>query len=167
VHVSYQHVVTVFCLQAGQLLLFLRQNLQLPEEGVMKHFKWAAVLSPGTTQQSMQAVTQALQEHLISAVDTTTSTTSGSSSSSSKPPDLFPLLQTFPEVLGWDVAADLLPKLRFFEGLGQPGQRLLRGTLWEPDSSWLPGLRSWSYSVGPKLDLLRDVLGSEREVSGR
>jgi hypothetical protein len=128
----------------------------------MKHFKWAAVLSPGITQQSMQAVTQALQDHLISAVDTTSS-----SSSSCGPQDLLPLLQTFPEVLGWDVEADLMPKLRFLEGLGQPGQRLLRGTLWEPDSSWLPGLRSWSYSVAPKLDLLRDVLGSEQEVSVR
>jgi hypothetical protein len=110
----------------------------------------------------MPAVTQAQQEHLASAVDTTSSSTS--TSSSSGPQDLLPLLQTFPEVLGWDVEADLMPKLRFFEGLGQPGQRLLRGTLWEPDSSWLPGLRSWSYSVAPKLDLLRDVLGTEQEV---
>lgn len=140
--------------QAGQLLLFLRQTLQLPEDAVMRNFKWAAVLGPDATQQSMQAVVAALQEHLATAVN----------SSSSSPRDLLPQLQTFPEVLGWDVAADLLPKLRFFEALGQPGQQLLRGTLYEPDSSWLPGLRSWSYSVAPKLALLQDVLGSEQEV---
>jgi hypothetical protein len=145
--------------QAGQLLLFLRQTLQLPEDAVMRNFKWAAVLGPGATQQSMQAVVAALQEHLATAVNN-----SSNSSSSSSTPDLLPHLQVFPEVLGWDVAADLLPKLRFFEGLGQPGQQLLRGTLWEPDSSWLPGLRSWSYSVAPKLALLQDVLGSEQEV---
>lgn len=140
--------------QAGELLLFLRQTLQLPEDAVMRNFKWAAVLGPGATQESMQAVVAALQEHLATAVN----------SSSSSTPDLLPHLQAFPEVLGWDVAADLMPKLRFFEGLGQPGQELLRGTLWEPDSSWLPGLRSWSYSVAPKLALLRDVLGSEHEA---
>lgn len=143
-------------LQAGQLLLFLRQHLQLSEAAVLKHFKWAAVLSPTATQDSMQAVTAALQQHLATATS--------SSSSLADPQQLLPLLQTFPEVLGWDVEADLMPKLRFFEGLGAAGQRLLRGTLWEPDSSWLPGLRSWGYSVAPKLALMADVLGSHEEV---
>lgn len=159
-------------LQAGQLLLFLRQNLQLPEDAVLKHFKWAAVLRPGATQQSMQDVTTALQQHLataaaaapdpaIPAASAPSSTPTGAASS---PQELLPLLQTFPEVLGWDVQADLLPKLQFFEGLGPEGRRLLRGVMWEPDSSWLPGLRSWGYSVGPKLELLKEALGSKEEV---
>jgi hypothetical protein len=166
-------------LQAGQLLLFLRQHLQLPEEAVLKHFKWAAVLSPSATQQSMVDVTQALTQHLLAAADTTTTATTGTttattSSSSTdgplttphSPAELLPLLETFPEVLGWDVGRDLLPKLAFFEGLGPQGRALLSGSLWESGSSWLPGLRSWGYSVTPKLDLLAGVLGSAEEVGG-
>ena len=129
---------------------------------MLKHFKWAAVLRPGATQQSMQAVTAALQQHLAAA--TTAAAPGPAGAPPSSPQELLPLLQAFPEVLGWDVQADLMPKLQFFEGLGPEGRRLLRGVMWEPDSSWLPGLRSWGYSVGPKLALLKDVLGSEEEV---
>lgn len=155
--------------EAGQLLLFLRQHLHLPEDAVLKHFKWAAVLRPGATQQSMQAVTTALQQHLTAAAAASAARPTPTSNPNPNPPisspqELLPLLQEFPELLGWDVEVDLMPKLRFFEGLGSDGRRLLRGTMWEADSSWLPGLRSWSYSVGPKLALLKDVLGSEEEV---
>lgn len=45
-------------------------------------------------------------------------------------------LQTFPDVLGWDVEHDLLPKLRFFESLGPAGKRLL-DTMYDQETGWL------------------------------
>jgi hypothetical protein len=106
-------------LQAGQLLLFLRQNLQLPDDALLPKLKWAAVLRPSSSQASMQAVTQALQQHLPLADD-----------------QVLPALSLFPEVLGWDVQAELLPRLKFFDALGPAGKRLL-DTMYDEDTGYL------------------------------
>uniref|UniRef100_A0A383WAT8 Uncharacterized protein n=1 Tax=Tetradesmus obliquus TaxID=3088 RepID=A0A383WAT8_TETOB len=133
--------------QAGQLLLCLRQNLQLPDDLLLPRLKWAAALRPDSSQASMQAVVQALQQHLPLRED-----------------QLLPALSLFPDVLGWDVQRELLPKLQFFDSLGPAGKRLL-DTMYEEDTGYLQGLRSWSYAVAPKLQLLSEVLGSEQQAA--
>lgn len=49
---------------------------------------------------------------------------------------VFLCLQTFPDVLGWDVDHDLLPKLHFFESLGPAGKRLL-DTMYDQETGLL------------------------------
>jgi hypothetical protein len=106
-------------LQAGELLLFLRQNLQLPDDALLARLKWAAVLRPSSSQASMQAVTQALQLQLPLADD-----------------QVLPALSLFPDVLGWDVQGELLPRLRFFDSLGPAGKRLL-DTMYDEETGYL------------------------------
>lgn len=106
-------------LQAGQLLLFLRQNLQLPDDALLPRLKWAAALRPDSSQASMQAVVQALQQRLPLREE-----------------QLLPALSLFPDVLGWDVQRELLPKLQFFDSLGPAGRRLL-DTMYEEDTGYL------------------------------
>jgi hypothetical protein len=106
-------------LQAGQLLLFLRQDLQLPDDALLTKLKWAAVLRPSSSQASMQAVMQALQQHLPLADD-----------------QVLPALSLFPDVLGWDVQQELLPRLKFFDNLGPAGKRLL-DTMYDEETGYL------------------------------
>jgi hypothetical protein len=106
-------------LQAGQLLLFLRQNLQLPDDALLPKLKWAAVLRPTSSQASMQAVTQALQQQLPLSDE-----------------QVLPALSLFPDVLGWDVQAELLPRLKFFDSLGPAGKRLL-DTMYDEKTGFL------------------------------
>jgi hypothetical protein len=115
-------------LQAGQLLLFLRQNLQLPDDALLPKLKWAASLRPSSTQASMQAVTQALQQQLPLSDD-----------------QVLPALSLFPDVLGWDVQGELLPKLKFFDSLGPAGKRLL-DTMYDEDTGYLQVCRRGSCS---------------------
>lgn len=81
--------------------------------------KWAAVLQANTTQASMAAVTAYLQQQFKIS-----------------PEQLLPTLQTFPEVLGWDVDADTLPKLDFLNSLGPSGQEVL-DVMYDKDTGWL------------------------------
>ena len=116
------HPRSPVCMQAGQLLLFLRHTLHVPDQQVLQDcFKWAAALAPQVTQVSMAAVAESLQQQL------------GLSEQ-----QLLPLLQQFPEVLAWDVQQDLLPKLEFFNALGPAGRQLLAGTLYDPESGYMP-----------------------------
>lgn len=106
--------------QAGQLLLFLQQDLQLPIELITKQcLRWAAALQPGTTQASMAAVATCLQHQL-----------------NLDQQQLLTVLQQFPEILGRDVEADLLPKFAFFQSLGPRGEKVL-DTLYDSDTGWL------------------------------
>jgi hypothetical protein len=107
----------------------------------------------------MRAVTAALQQAIADADSGSSSSGSGGGGGSVGAPPALQLLEAFPEVLGWDAARDLAPKLRFFAALGATGQRALQGSLWQPDTQWLPGLKSYHYSVAPKLQLLADTLG--------
>ncbi|KAF8073027.1 morn3 [Scenedesmus sp. PABB004] len=133
---------------AGQLLLLLRHDLALPEADVLRSWaRWAVALRPGSTQASMRAVAERLRARLGLEGDA-----------------LLVALQQWPAVLGWDVEADLEPKLAFFASLGPAGQRALP-TMWDPDTGWLQGLRSWGYSVQPKLELLAEVLGSSEAAA--
>jgi hypothetical protein len=106
-------------LQAGQLLLFLRQDLQLPDDALLAKLKWAAVLRPSSSQASMQAVTQALQQHLPLTDE-----------------QVLPALSLFPDVLAWDVQRELLPRLKFFDSLGPAGKRLL-DTMYDEETGYL------------------------------
>ena len=117
--------LAIAAMQAGQLLLFLRQSLKISDEVVVKQcLKWAAALQPDTTQESMAAVAACLQQQFQLSQQ-----------------QLLAVLQAFPSVLGWDVEEDILPKLEFFKSLGPSGQQLL-DTMYDKESGWL--------QVGPR-----------------
>lgn len=106
----------------GELLLFLRADLALPQEQLPGCITWAADLPPTSSRAAMAAVVACLRDRVL-------------------PPGvdgeaLLQLLASFPAVLGWPVDEQLLPRLSFLEGLGSQGQQLMRGTMYEQETGW-------------------------------